>query len=85
MDKIKIAILGMGNVASTLVKGIEFYKNSTEGLDALAARAGGGIQVAPGAHAWRSGRVRVDPLSIGAAGTDRPRLRERDQSGYGFF
>ena len=32
MDKIKIAILGMGNVASTLVKGIEFYKNSTEGL-----------------------------------------------------
>src|SRR5438309_733169 len=32
MDKIKIAVLGMGNVASTLVKGIEFYKNSTEGL-----------------------------------------------------
>src|SRR5437899_12673705 len=32
MDKIKIAIVGMGNVASTLVRGIEFYKNSTEGL-----------------------------------------------------
>src|SRR2546427_11703686 len=31
-DKIKIAIVGMGNVASTLLKGLEFYKNSTEGL-----------------------------------------------------
>jgi myo-inositol-1-phosphate synthase len=32
MDKIKIAITGTGNVASSLVKGLEFYKNSTEGL-----------------------------------------------------
>ncbi len=31
-DKIKIAIVGMGNVATTLVKGLEFYKKSTEGL-----------------------------------------------------
>ena len=31
-DKIKIAIAGFGNVASTLIKGLEFYKNSTEGL-----------------------------------------------------
>jgi len=31
-DKIKIAITGIGNVASTLAKGLEFYKNSTEGL-----------------------------------------------------
>ena len=31
-DKIKIAITGFGNVASTLIKGLEFYKNSTEGL-----------------------------------------------------
>jgi myo-inositol-1-phosphate synthase len=31
-DKIKIAITGMGNVATTLVKGLEFYKTSTEGL-----------------------------------------------------
>jgi myo-inositol-1-phosphate synthase len=31
-DKIKIAITGMGNVTATLVKGLEFYKNSTEGL-----------------------------------------------------
>jgi myo-inositol-1-phosphate synthase len=31
-DKIKIAIAGMGNVAATLVKGLEFYKRSTEGL-----------------------------------------------------
>ncbi|MDE1764897.1 MAG: hypothetical protein KGI27_01345 [Thaumarchaeota archaeon] len=31
-DKIKIAIAGMGNVTSTLVKGLEFYKNSVEGL-----------------------------------------------------
>ncbi len=30
--KINIAILGMGNVASTLVKGLEYYKNSAEGL-----------------------------------------------------
>src|SRR5437867_12056278 len=32
MDRITMAIAGMGNVASTLVKGLEFYKNSTEGL-----------------------------------------------------
>ena len=31
-DKISIAITGMGNVAKTLIKGMEFYKNSTEGL-----------------------------------------------------
>ena len=31
-DKIKIAIAGSGNVALTLVKGLEHYKNSTEGL-----------------------------------------------------
>jgi myo-inositol-1-phosphate synthase len=31
-DKIKIAIIGIGNVATTLVKGLEFYKNSTDGL-----------------------------------------------------
>ena len=31
-DKIKIAIIGMGNVATTLLKGFEFYKNSTDGL-----------------------------------------------------
>jgi myo-inositol-1-phosphate synthase len=31
-DKIRIAITGMGNVAATLVKGLEFYKRSTEGL-----------------------------------------------------
>ncbi len=30
--RISIAITGIGNVASTLVKGLEFYKNSTEGL-----------------------------------------------------
>ncbi len=32
VDKINIAITGMGNVAKTLIKGLEFYKNSTEGL-----------------------------------------------------
>ena len=31
-DKIKIAIAGFGNVTSTLIKGLQFYKNSTEGL-----------------------------------------------------
>lgn len=31
-DKINIAITGMGNVATTLIKGLQFYKNSTEGL-----------------------------------------------------
>ena len=31
-DKIKIAIIGMGNVATTLVKGLDFYKRSTDGL-----------------------------------------------------
>lgn len=31
-EKIKVAIAGLGNVATTLVKGLEFYKNSTEGL-----------------------------------------------------
>ena len=31
-DKIKVAIAGMGNVASTLAKGLEFYRTSTEGL-----------------------------------------------------
>jgi myo-inositol-1-phosphate synthase len=31
-DKIKIAITGIGNVTATLIKGLEFYKRSTEGL-----------------------------------------------------
>ena len=31
-DKIRVAVAGIGNVATTLVKGLEFYKNSTEGL-----------------------------------------------------
>lgn len=31
-SKIKVAITGFGNVASTLVRGLEFYKNSVEGL-----------------------------------------------------
>jgi myo-inositol-1-phosphate synthase len=31
-DKISLALIGIGNVATTLVKGLEFYKNSTEGL-----------------------------------------------------
>ena len=32
MSKINIAITGIGNVTKTLIKGLEFYKNSTEGL-----------------------------------------------------
>ena len=32
MSKINIAITGVGNVTKTLIKGLEFYKNSTEGL-----------------------------------------------------
>ena len=31
-DKIKVAVVGSGNVTLTLIKGLEFYKNSTEGL-----------------------------------------------------
>jgi len=31
-DQIKIAIAGFGSVASTLIKGLQFYKSSTEGL-----------------------------------------------------
>lgn len=31
-DKIKVAIAGVGNMALTLVRGFEFYKNSVEGL-----------------------------------------------------
>ncbi len=31
-DKISLAFVGIGNVATTLVKGFEFYKNSTDGL-----------------------------------------------------
>lgn len=31
-DKIKIAVVGSGNVTLTLIKGLEFYKNSTDGL-----------------------------------------------------
>lgn len=31
-DKIKIAVAGSGNVTLTLIKGLEFYKNSIEGL-----------------------------------------------------
>lgn len=30
--KISLALIGVGNVATTLVKGFEFYKNSTDGL-----------------------------------------------------
>ena len=32
MSKIKVAITGIGNVTKTLIKGLEFYKNSTQGL-----------------------------------------------------
>jgi len=31
-DKISIALVGMGNVSTTLVKGFEYYKNSVDGL-----------------------------------------------------
>lgn len=31
-DNIKVALVGFGNVSSTLVKGLEFYKTSTDGL-----------------------------------------------------
>jgi len=31
-DKISLALVGIGNVSSTIVKGLEFYKNSTDGL-----------------------------------------------------
>jgi myo-inositol-1-phosphate synthase len=31
-DKISLALVGVGNVSATLVKGFEFYKNSTDGL-----------------------------------------------------
>ena len=31
-DKISLALVGVGNVSTTLVKGFEFYKNSTVGL-----------------------------------------------------
>ncbi|MDE1842983.1 MAG: hypothetical protein KGH95_04970 [Thaumarchaeota archaeon] len=31
-NKISLALVGVGNVSTTLVKGLEFYKNSTEGL-----------------------------------------------------
>jgi len=31
-EKIKIAIAGFGNVTSTLIKGLQFYRNSTDGL-----------------------------------------------------
>lgn len=31
-DKIKIALVGIGNVAKTLIKGLDFYKNSDDGL-----------------------------------------------------
>ena len=30
MEKIKIAIIGIGNCTSSLVQGIEFYKNKSE-------------------------------------------------------
>src|SRR3972149_8330099 len=32
MSKINVAITGVGNVTKTLIKGLDFYKNSTEGL-----------------------------------------------------
>ena len=32
MSKISLAITGAGNVTKTLIKGLKFYKNSTEGL-----------------------------------------------------
>lgn len=31
MPKIKVAIIGVGNCASSLVQGVEFYKNAKEG------------------------------------------------------
>ncbi len=31
-DKISLALIGVGNVTTTLVKGFEYYKNSTDGL-----------------------------------------------------
>lgn len=31
-EKISISLVGIGNVALSLIKGLEFYKNSTEGL-----------------------------------------------------
>lgn len=31
-DKISLALVGIGNVSITIVKGFEFYKNSTDGL-----------------------------------------------------
>lgn len=31
-DKISLALIGIGNVSTTLMKGFEFYKNATEGL-----------------------------------------------------
>jgi myo-inositol-1-phosphate synthase len=31
-DKISLALVGVGSVATTLVKGFEFYRNSTQGL-----------------------------------------------------
>ncbi|HSD04299.1 MAG TPA: hypothetical protein VLB45_00910 [Nitrosopumilaceae archaeon] len=31
-DKISIVLIGFGNVTKTLVKGLQFYKNSTDGL-----------------------------------------------------
>jgi len=32
MSKINVVITGVGNVTKTLLKGLQFYKNSTEGL-----------------------------------------------------
>ena len=32
MDKIKIAIVGMGNCASSLIQGIEYYRNKKESV-----------------------------------------------------
>src|SRR5215213_6325920 len=31
MDKVRVAIIGVGNCASSLVQGVEFYKNATSG------------------------------------------------------
>ena len=43
MEKIKIAIVGIGNCASSLVQGIEYYKtkNSTDAIGLMHYELGG--------------------------------------------
>ncbi len=48
MDKIRVAIIGVGNCASSLVQGVEFYKNAADderipGQAALAEEVAGEI------------------------------------------